>query len=196
MKRNLSIFPLLLLMLFTGDPAVSADWNKGIAAYQTGDYTTALDKFFSLADQGHAHAQFNLGVMYRGGIGVPQNNDMAVMWYTLAAKQGLARAQSLLGSMYRGGKSVTQDDKIAIKWYTLAAEQGDADARYYLGVMYKRGVLQDYIYAYMWWDIAASSGDKMSAKNRDIIAEKMTLSQIKKAQNLVKQCVEKKYKGC
>jgi len=93
MKRNLSIFPLLLLMLFTGDPAVSADWNKGIAAYQTGDYTTALDKFFSLADQGHAHAQFNFGVMHRGGIGVPQNDDMAVMWYTLAAKQGLPRCQ-------------------------------------------------------------------------------------------------------
>ena len=196
MKRNLSIFALSLLMLFVVGSAFSADWNKGVAAYQTGDYATALDEFFPLADQGHTHAQFNLGVMYRGGIGVPQNNDMAVMWYTLAAKRGLARAQSLLGSMYREGKSVTQDNKIAIKWYTLAAEQGDADARYYLGVMYKRGVLQDYIYAYMWWDIAASSGDKMSAKNRDIIAEKMTLSQIKKAQNLVKQCVEKKYKGC
>ena len=183
-------------MLFVEGSAFSADWNKGVAAYQTGDYATALDEFFPLADQGHTHAQFNLGVMYRGGIGVPQNDYMAVKYYTLAAKQGLVNAQALLGSMYRGGKGVTKDDKIAIKWFTLAAEQGDADAQYFLGVMYRRGVLQDYIYAHMWWEIAASAGDKMAAKSRDVLAKKMSLSQIRKAQNLARQCLKKKYIGC
>ena len=158
MKRNLSVYPVILITLFIGCTAFSADFGKGVEAYKKGDYEAALDEFFDLADEGHALSQFNLGVMYSQGIGVPKIDDMAVKWFTLAAKKGLAPAQSLLGSMYRGGKSVPQNNKTAFKWYSLAAEQGDTDARYYLGVMYRRGkgVPKDYVHAHMWWDIAAS----------------------------------------
>jgi uncharacterized protein len=38
--------------------------EDGQAAYQIGDYATALEIFRSLAEQGNASAQFNLGVMY------------------------------------------------------------------------------------------------------------------------------------
>jgi uncharacterized protein len=41
------------------------------------------------AEQGDAHAQFNLGVMYADGIGVPQDAVQAYMWYNLAAAQGV-----------------------------------------------------------------------------------------------------------
>ena len=40
------------------------------------------------ADQGHAKAQYNLGVMYDNGDGVPQDYAEAVSWYRLAADQG------------------------------------------------------------------------------------------------------------
>jgi TPR repeat protein len=43
--------------------------------------------------QGFAVAQFNLGVMYSDGQGVPQNDAEAVRWYRLAAEQGHAGAQ-------------------------------------------------------------------------------------------------------
>ena len=85
-----------------------------------------------------------------------------------------------------------------MKWYRLAAEQGDASAQFYLGEMYAngKGVIQDNVYAHMWWNIAASSGDKDAVKNRDIVAKRMTPSQIEKAQKLARECVRKKYKGC
>ena len=38
-----------------------------------------------LAEQGLAGAQYNLGLMYANGIGVPQNYAEAVSWYRLAA---------------------------------------------------------------------------------------------------------------
>jgi TPR repeat protein len=59
-----------------------------------------------------------------------------------------------------------------------------------------RGVLQDYVYAHMWWNIAASSGDKVASKNIETVAKQMTPSQLEKAQNLARECVRKKYKGC
>ena len=39
------------------------------------------------ADQGHAAAQFNLGVMYANGEGVPQDYVKAHMWFNLAGAQ-------------------------------------------------------------------------------------------------------------
>ena len=56
--------------------------------------------------------------------------------------------------------------------------------------------MQDNVRAYVWWNIAASSGDEMAAKNRDIVAKRMTSAQIAKAQKLARECVRKKYKGC
>jgi TPR repeat protein len=87
-------------------------------------------------NQEHAIVQYNLGVMYDNGEGVPQDYKTALKWWTLAAEQGNAKAQFNLGLMYENGDGVPQDDESAVKWYTLAAVQGDAKAQYNLCVMY------------------------------------------------------------
>ncbi|MEC4687440.1 MAG: SEL1-like repeat protein, partial [Nitrospirota bacterium] len=43
---------------------------------------------------GNAKAQFNLGGMYLGGRGVPQDYVQAHMWVNLAAAQGLEAARN------------------------------------------------------------------------------------------------------
>ena len=43
------------------------------------------------AELGVAGAQFNLGVMYAEGRGVPQDDAEAARWYRLAAEQGYPR---------------------------------------------------------------------------------------------------------
>jgi hypothetical protein len=197
--NRLLILPVLLLTLLVGNPAFSADYQKGFAAYANGDHATALREWKPLAEQGNASAQSNLGVMYERGQGVPQDDKTAVKWYRLATEQGNASAQYNLGLMYRRGQGVPQDYKTAVKWYTLAAEQGNANAQSNLGVMYEkgRGVIQDYVRAHMWFNIAASSGEsKNASKNRDIVAERMNSNQIETAQRLARECVRKKYKGC
>ena len=45
----------------------------------------AVRWFLAAAEQGHAWAQNNLGVMYANGQGVPQDYIQAQMWYNLAA---------------------------------------------------------------------------------------------------------------
>ncbi len=97
-----------------------AGFDEGTAAYQRGDYATALREFRPLAEQGAADAQFNLGVMYFKGRGVPQVHAEAVKWYRKAAEQGVAKAQYNLGHMYSYGLGVPQDQVQAHMWFSLA----------------------------------------------------------------------------
>jgi len=59
-----------------------------------------------LAKQGIAEAQYNLGLMYSKGEGVPIDDKEAVKWYRLAAEQRITGAQSNLGLMYEKGQGV------------------------------------------------------------------------------------------
>jgi hypothetical protein len=59
-----------------------------------------------------------------------------------------------------------------------------------------RCLIQDNVYAHMWFNIAASNGDKDAVKNRDFAAKRMTAADISKAQGLARACVKKKFKGC
>ncbi len=86
-----------------------AGLDEGAAAAKRGDHATALREWRPLAEQGHASAQNNLGVMYNEGQGVQQEYAEAVKWYRKAAEQGFAGAQNNLGSMYESGQGVPQD---------------------------------------------------------------------------------------
>ena len=56
----------------------AADYQAGFYAYDRGDYATALKEWRPLAEQGHAKAQYNLGIMYDDGEGVAQDYAEAV----------------------------------------------------------------------------------------------------------------------
>ena len=77
------------------------------------------------AKAGNAMAQYNLGVMYYEGEGVPQDKAEAVKWYRKAAEQGYADAQVNLGVMYANGQGVPEDDAKALMFSNLAAAKGD-----------------------------------------------------------------------
>ena len=86
-SRTLSIFPLTAFTLLLTTLAY-ADFQAGLAAYDQGDYATALNEFLPLAQQGNAKAQFNMGILYEKGQGVPQDFQEAFRWYYLAAGPG------------------------------------------------------------------------------------------------------------
>ncbi len=132
------------------------------AAFQRGDYATALRLDRPLADQGNAYAQNTLGVIYANGLGVPQDYAEAVRWFRKAADQGNADAQYNLGARY-----AKQSYAEAVKWYRRAAEQGNALAQYKLGVMYDYGggVPQDDAEAVKWYRKAADQGYAQAQSN-------------------------------
>jgi TPR repeat protein len=83
-----------------------------------------LVSLYLKAEAGDAVAQFNLGVLYDTGDGIPQNRNEAAKWYSKAAEQGLAVAQHNLALMYLKGEGVPLNYVLAYKWCNLAASQG------------------------------------------------------------------------
>ena len=162
-----------LLCTAVAAPVMAQDFDKGVTAYNAGDYATALQEWRPLAELGDANAQFNLGLMYAQGRGVLQDDTEAVDWYRKAEVQGLARAQSNLGFMYANGRGVLQDDAEAVRWYRKAAEQGYAAAQYNLGIKYAHGmgVLQDDAEAVGWYRKAVEQGDADAQNNLGFMYE-------------------------
>jgi hypothetical protein len=164
-----------------------ADLEKGLAAYDVGDYEASLAECQPLADEGNATAQFCVGRLYANGFGVPMNDDLALRWYGLAAEQGYSEAQFNLGLMHANGWGVEMNDQEAAKWYRLAAEQGFIEAQTSLAMLCHkgRGVEQNLIEAYKWYGIAIQLGDLNSSVKRDDVAADLSPEQVATAQQMV-----------
>ena len=179
---------LACTLLLLSSALVQAGFDEGLVAADKGDYQTAFKEWKPLAEQGYASAQYNLGIMYDNGQGVPQNYSQAIYWYKKAAAQGVATAQYNLGHMYDNGQGVPQNYTQAVTWYKKAAEQGHVDAQGNLGVLYGngQGVPQNYKIAYILFNLAASNGSN-DAKNRNIALTKLSPAAVEDAQRITMQ---------
>ena len=74
-------------------------------------------------------AQFNLGLSYDTGMGVPQDSAEAARWFRRAADQGDATAQQNLGVMYANGEGVPREFVAAHMWLNVAAAQATGATR-------------------------------------------------------------------
>jgi TPR repeat protein len=129
------------------------------------------------AEQGDSGSQYDLGMVYEQGKGVPQDTAQAVIWFRKAAEKGDADAEFSLGKLYEEGKGVPKDYTQAADWYEKSAERGaQAQAEFRLGKLYGegKGVPQDYARAASWYNKAAMQG------NADA---KLALSQIEDRRN-------------
>ena len=197
--RRILPFLLALLAVFLPGASSAGPLEDAAVAYSRKDFATALRIWRPLAELGNAAAQFNVGLMYDNGQGVPQDYAAAVKWYRLAAAQGDAQAQYNLGYMYDNGQGTARDFAEAAKWYRLAAAQGDPRAQDSLGQMYAngQGVPKDFVRAYMWFSVAAMSGKSSSAAmNREVIARQLTPQRAREAQDLAQACRARLFKGC
>src|SRR5205814_6910270 len=63
------------------------------------NYSEAANWYRKAADQGLAHAQYNLGICYDVGHGVPRDYEEAVKWFRKAADQRSEEHTSELQSL-------------------------------------------------------------------------------------------------
>lgn len=125
---NKPFFLLLAGSLLNAVSALAADgdWDRAKNAHERGDYAAEIAIIRPLAEKGYPFAQFNLGVLYDEGKGMPEDNAKAMEWYLKAAEQGFSQAQVNLGIMYEQGEGTPADPVQAYFWYALAESQGDS----------------------------------------------------------------------
>lgn len=129
-----SLLVAIVLSVWFAAPAY-AGYAEGKAAFDDGDYETAYQEFQSLAERENINAQYYLGILYRNGWGVLQDDSEAARWLRYAAFQGQVEAQYTMGYMYQHGQGVTKDIVEAKRWYRMAARQGDADSQHNLNII-------------------------------------------------------------
>jgi len=124
--RRPPLFPAVVTIaaLIAAVP-VFADFQAGLDAYQKGDYVGAAKEWRPLAEGGDAVAQYNLGLLYLDGHGVPQNPAEAANWFRRAAEQDYTEAQHNLGAMYGSGLGLKRDYIQAYKWLNICAAKGN-----------------------------------------------------------------------
>jgi localization factor PodJL len=116
-------------------------------------------------------AQYEMGVRYADGRGVPQSLPDAIRWFKMASDAGFTPAQFRLGSLNEKGEGVRKDVKTAQRLYLAAAAKGHAKAMHNLAVLYAEGIdgRPDYKAASEWFRKAAGYGVTDSQYNLAIL---------------------------
>ena len=87
-----SLLAALVVSLSLAASVLAEPFEDGKAAYERGDYATALRLWLPLAEQGDVIVQLNLGLLYYWGHDVLQDSVQdyvqAHKWFNLAAAQG------------------------------------------------------------------------------------------------------------
>jgi localization factor PodJL len=134
------------------------------------------------AARGVALAQFRLALALERGIGVDVDRERAKVWYGRAAEQGHVRAMHNLAVLLAGGERA--DDAAAARWFRRAAERGLVDSQFNLAVLHEsgRGVTKDLSQAYMWFALAAKSGDTAAVRRLQHVAAQLQAAELAAAE--------------
>ena len=123
-KVRWSLVALMMIMSGAFSIAKAADdMVESFDAASAGNFKEAVSIWEDLAAVGDPQAQFNLGLMYHGGLGLPRDEYKAVKLYQQAAEGGYSAAQVYLVVGYEEG------------WFGLPQDSGKA--------YYWRGMLND-----------------------------------------------------
>ena len=100
------------------------------------NFENAMTWFDRGVTTGDSFAQYHKGLMYRDGLGVPQDGTKAGAFLKASAEQGFTPAQSALGVMFLDQGDVDT----AGRYFELAAQSGVMEAFYYLAELTNLGV--------------------------------------------------------
>ncbi len=158
-KAVLLIRTVMYLALMAAPASLSAQQNQ--------TDRKLFEEVNALAEQGEMAAQYNLGVFYFEGVGIPKDASNAVRWFRKAAEQGSPHGQNNLAACLKNGDGVEKDEKGAVEWFRKAAAQGLAPAQLNLGILCQNGngTPKDDEEAAKWYRAAAEQGDSKAQVN-------------------------------
>lgn len=172
----------LSVLVFTGcgekEEKAEVLLQKGIAAYESEDYKTAVDYFTKAAEQGDDEAQFCLAICYSLGVGVEADEEEALKWINSAAEHGNQTAKDFLDlgklseAMKNGDEETIREmEKAFLKdAYRKATEANDRDSQLWIAISSEeKGNLPD---AVEWYRKAAEKGDHLAQYRLGTIFDK------------------------
>ena len=169
-RRVVSFIPVVLFFFFFSNYVKAISLSDLLTDAKRLNYENIeIDDLIQKAEQEDPKAQFDLGVIYAHGIGVPQDSNESLKWRKRAAEQGYERAQYALGLIYYYGLDVPEDTQKSLRWLNKSAEQNGIGSQYYLGNIYEEGeiVKQNIDESLKWYRKAAEGGLLMLSSNSE-----------------------------
>ena len=178
---------IFLILILTCSITFANDRLRGYQALEQKDYKTALYYLSYDANLGDDKAQYNLGIMYNKGLGVPVDKNEAFSWFFLSANQGNILANYALGHAYLKGSGINKNYKLALKSFKFSALRDHPTSRLILGNMYfqGQGVKVSYAKAYLWWRLAQDLNIEGARQNINMIKEKMSKDEFDEGLSLI-----------
>lgn len=84
-RTNIMLTAMALAVTFSF-PSKAADIEEAAKAFNSGEYKAAIPQLDALALRGNADAQYLLAHAYEHGKGVRASTNVAIKWYSKAAK--------------------------------------------------------------------------------------------------------------
>jgi TPR repeat protein len=130
----------LMASVFMAQGVFAAPLDEGKAAFDAGQYETAMQSFGEGFREGDAASGYYLARMLELGLGVKADPVAAMDLYAKAAEGGNVEALNRVALMhYRGEAGAAQDYAESARLFGMAAEQGDRNALFNLGKLYFEG---------------------------------------------------------
>ena len=191
-------FAIIFFCLSNAGTLRADAYLRGFQALEQRDYKTALYYLSLFAANGDTKANYNLGIMYRAGLGVKKDDVQSLVHLIEAAENGHMLGNYAVGLAFLNGKGSDVDVQAAIHYLSEAALLGHAISPVELGSLYFRGRLveKNFVSAHFWWSLAHDRNAPGASKNLVTLLSKMNQKQKKQAFSLQNKCRKITLKQC
>lgn len=108
-------------------------------AWNTDDRTKAFNAFAESAKQNYPAALYQLGLMYKDGVGTTRNVKKMEEYLKKASEYGHVPSITMLADIYSQGTILPKDEESSFKLNLIASELGNVNAMYKTAMAYKEG---------------------------------------------------------
>ena len=198
MLRLKCIAIVILIYLFSNLALKADDYAKAFDALERGDYETASFYLSFFASNGDSVAQYNMGLLYRDGLGVEKNPKVALSWFYLAAQQRHMLSNFAIAKLMEKHSFLANRKKGRLHFLKEAAFLGHATAPLEIGNFYylRQETEYDLVRAMVWWIL---SSDRDAPGANEMIASVSPLldrSQMDQVSVKLADCDNKSYRDC
>ncbi len=171
---------------------------RGFQALEQKDYKTALYFLSLFAANGDARANYNLGIMYREGLGVDQDDIEALTHFIAAAEDGHMLGNYTVGLAFLRGRGSDVDGEAALSYLKEATLLGHALSPVEMGRIYFEGRLtkKDVVAAHFWWSVARDRNAPGATEYLHSLSRQMNETQKQEAALQQQRCKTQTLRQC
>ena len=134
-----------LILIFTSSISFANERPRGYLALEQKDYKIAPYYLSYDANLGDDKAQYNLGIMYKKGLGINKNYKLTLKSFKFSALSEHPKSRLMLGNMYYHGQGVAVSYPKAFLWWRLAEDLNIGGARQNINMIKKKMTREQYI---------------------------------------------------